>query len=156
MHSTAPTVRQFEPTDLDATNDLLATHYPWTEYDDTFKIEPDRLEDTGTAVVATVEEAFAGFAWWLPEGAFDRSGYVKLIGVHQQYQSMGVGSVLMDAAETALFDDADQSDVFLLVSAFNDRARQFYADRGYEQVGPIEAYVEAGVDEVLLRKSGTR
>jgi len=152
VDSTAPDVRPFEPADIDAVNDLLATHYPWTEYEASFTINPETLGDAGEALVASVDGTFAGFVWWLPDGAFGRSGYVKLVGVHRDHQSGGVGTTLMDAAETALFDAGGRTDVFLLVSAFNDGARRFYDHRGYEQVGTIEDYVEEGTNEVLLRK----
>lgn len=155
MHSEPPDVRPFEPADIEPVNDFLATHYPWTEYEESFTLEPETLKDAGDAVVATVDGAFAGFAWWLQRGAFGRSGYVKLIGAHRNHRSEGVGTALMDAAETALFDTAGRRDVFLLVSAFNDGARRFYERRGYEEVGTIEEYVEAGIDEVLMRKSRT-
>lgn len=145
-------VRPFEPRDLDAINDLLATHRPWTEYETAFELTADEVRSSGSALVATVDGAFAGFVWWLPSGAFGRSAYLKLLGVHRDHQSAGVGTALMDATEAAVFDDAGVADLFLLVSAFNDGAREFYARRGYDEVGPIEDYVEPGIDEVVMRK----
>lgn len=147
------TVRPFEGEDIGATNALLATHWPWTEYETNFEFAVEKITGTGEALVATVDGSFAGLAWWLPTGTFDQSGYLKLLGVHRNYQSAGVGTALMDATETAVFDDVGASDLFLLVSEFNSDARSFYRRRDYDQVGTIDAYVEPGIDEVLLRKT---
>lgn len=146
-------VRPFEPRDIDAVNDILTTHRPWTEYETRFELDVEDFAETGTALVAAIDGSIAGIIWWLPTGAFGLSGYLKLLGVHQGYQSAGVGTALMDAMESAVIDDAGVSDIFLLVSGFNDSARGFYAQRGYVEIGPIENYVENGIDEVLMRKT---
>lgn len=149
----AVVVRPLEDPDVDSVNELLRTHRPWTAYETDFELSAPELRDPGEVRVGTVEGDFAGFVWWLPTGAFDRSGYLKLLGVHRSHQSAGVGTALMDAAESDVFEDHDVSDLFLLVSGFNDGARRFYEERGYVEVGPIEDYVEPGIDEVLLRKT---
>lgn len=154
VHSEEPSVRirPFESSDTDDVNNILTTHYPWTEYDTDFEVDPAKVTSHGVAVVATRDGDFCGFAWWLPSGAFDRSGYVKLVGVHRDHQSAGVGSALMEAAEAAMFEGDGSGDVFLLVSAFNELARSFYDRRGYVEIGRITGYVEDGIDELLLRK----
>lgn len=148
----SPTIRPFKHEDIDIINDLLRTHYPWTEYETTFELSAEDIADAGTALVAIVNGDLAGFVWWLPTGAFDRSGYLKLLGVHRNHQSVGIGTSLMNAMESAVFDDAGVSDCFLLVSRFNEDARAFYRRRGYDDVGPIDGYVERGIDETLMRK----
>jgi len=150
---TSVTIRPFDSWDIDAINDLLATHRPWTEYDADFDSSANGVAESGTTLVATVDGAFAGFVRWLPTGAFGQSGYLKLLGVHRDHQSAGVGTALMDAAESAVFEDAGVSDLFLLVSEFNDGARAFYARRGYVEIGPVQDYVEPGIDEVLMQKT---
>lgn len=146
-------IRPFMDRDLEATNDLLATHRPWTEYDTDFELTLPDVTGTGEVLVATVEGSYAGLVWWLPTGAFNQSAYLKLLGVHRTHQSAGVGTVLMDAAESAVFDDTDISDMFLLVSGFNETAKGFYTRRGYAEIGSLEGYVEPGIDEVLMLKT---
>lgn len=147
------TIRPFEGGDIDATNALLTTHWPWTEYETRFEFAVEDIMGTGEALVASVNDSFAGLVWWLPTGAFDQSGYLKLLGVHRDHQSAGVGTALMDAMETAVFEGVGASDLFLLASGFNKDAKSFYRRRDYDQVGTIDAYVEPGIDEVLMRKT---
>lgn len=147
------TVRELRERDVDAINNLLATHRPWTEYDVQFELTVPEITGRGDARVATVDGSFAGFVWWLPDGAFGTSGYIKLVGVHRAHQSAGVGTALMDAAESAMLTDGGDSDVFLLLSDFNTDALGFYDRRGYDEIGVIEEYVEAGIDEILMRKT---
>lgn len=146
-------LRSGRKSDINAINDLLETHFPWTEYETSFQIDAETFSATGETVVAMVEESFAGVVWWLPSGAFGQSGYIKTIGVHDAFQSTGIGTRLLDEAEASIFDKYDRSDIFLLVSAFNDRAQTFYKRSGYEQVGILSGYVEAGIDEIIMRKS---
>jgi ribosomal protein S18 acetylase RimI-like enzyme len=84
------------------------------------------------------------------KGAFNRSGYIMLIGVRTEMQGHGVGRALMLAAESALF--AQVADVFLLVSDFNSAAQAFYQRLGYEQVGAIPDYVMPGITELIFHK----
>jgi [ribosomal protein S18]-alanine N-acetyltransferase len=105
----------------------------------------------GASILAALEDGqVQGLLWYAEKGAFGRSGYILLIGVHPQSQSRGVGSLLMDTAETAVF--ANCADIFLLVSDFNVAAQQFYNRRGYVQVGSLPDYVIPGVAELIFRK----
>ena len=150
------TVREFQDGDIDDVNDLLVTHQPWIEYSTEFKLDASEIDERGDARVAMVDELFVGFVWWLPDGAFGESGYVKQIGVHSDAQSLGVGSKLMDTAESTMLSDERDSNVFLLVSDFNVVARRFYESRGFVEAGTIEAYVEKGIDEIVMRKTVLR
>jgi len=75
---------------------------------------------------------FVGFA--LEHGDYERDatrGTVSNLFVVPERRGEGIGSVLLDAAESALREQgADR--VALEALADNDRAREFYADRGYE------------------------
>jgi ribosomal protein S18 acetylase RimI-like enzyme len=74
--------------------------------------------------VAELNGAPVGFVWYVRRGAFDRSGYIKLIGVTQERRGNSIGRALMEHAQAVLL--ADSPDVFLLVSDFNHDARKFY------------------------------
>ncbi|MBZ0276943.1 MAG: GNAT family N-acetyltransferase [Anaerolineae bacterium] len=91
-----------------------------------------------------------GFAWCLPEGAFGRSMYLRLIGVHPEKAGSGVGGVLLTQAEREAAKTG--RDLFLLVSDFNADAQRFYRHHGYEQIGAIPGYVLPDTAELIFRK----
>lgn len=92
----------------------------------------------------------AGFVWYVERGAFNRSGYIMLIGIQPEVSRRGLGRALMERAEAALF--ADAADVFLLVSDFNHEAQAFYRRLGYKQVGAIPDYAVPGITELIFQK----
>jgi ribosomal protein S18 acetylase RimI-like enzyme len=108
------------------------------------------LDQGATILVAEIDQSPIGFVWYVTNGAFNRSGYIMLIGVEQNVRSKGVGRALMREAEMIMFKKVN--DVFLLVSDFNSGAQNFYRRLGYEQVGVIRDYVIEGVDELIFRK----
>jgi ribosomal protein S18 acetylase RimI-like enzyme len=101
-------------------------------------------------IVAESEQQPCGFAWGVPRGAFGRSPYVRLIGVHPDKAGAGIGAKLLDEIERMAATISD--DVFLLVSDFNESAQRFYVRQGYEQIGAIPAYVVPDVTELIFRK----
>jgi ribosomal protein S18 acetylase RimI-like enzyme len=110
------------------------------------------VDDGADVYVALAEDEVVGFLWFVRRGAFDRSGYVRLLGVGTDWQGCGVGTQLMDFAEEILF--AEDKDVFVLAFAPNKAAQHFYRRRGYEQVGTLDKYSGPGpgVDELIFRK----
>ncbi len=114
------------------------------------------LDAAATILVAVAKrsdaapEEIAGFLWYVVDGAFVRSGYIMLIGIATAWQQRGIGRLLMDAAEAKLF--CQVTDVFLLVSDFNEPAHRFYKALGYTQVGAIPDYVTPGIAELIYRK----
>ena len=110
----------------------------------------DGLADGATIFVAERDGAVAGFLWLVERGAFNRSGYVQLIGVKPDARNAGIGRALMQFAEEKIF--AQGRDVFLLVSDFNTDAQQFYKRLGYRQVGKLDDYVVLGVSELIFWK----
>lgn len=97
-----------------------------------------------------IETSRVAFAWVMPRGAFGRSPYLRLIGVHPQTASRGVGSALLQAVESRARVHGDR--LFLLVSDFNQDAQRFYQRHGYTQAGALPDYVVAGVTEYLFWK----
>ena len=91
-----------------------------------------------------------GFAWAIPNGAFGRSPYLRLIGVQPQATGAGIGGRLLRAIEERAAQVA--SDLFLLVSDFNIDGQRFYTAHGYTQIGAIADYVQIGVTELIFRK----
>jgi ribosomal protein S18 acetylase RimI-like enzyme len=101
-------------------------------------------------IVAEVEDSVCGFAWVIPQGAFGRSPYLRLIGVQADKAGSGIGTKLMAEVERKSAEVA--SDIFLLVSDFNTGAQAFYKQRGYTQIGAITAYVVPDITELIFRK----
>lgn len=101
-------------------------------------------------IVAVADDIACGFAWVIPRGGFGRSPYLRLIGVQADKAGSGIGTELMDELERKSAEVAN--DLFLLVSDFNESAQRFYKQRGYIQIGAIDAYVVPDVTELVFRK----
>ncbi|MDQ7024752.1 MAG: GNAT family N-acetyltransferase [Anaerolineae bacterium] len=92
----------------------------------------------------------SGFAWYLAQGAFGRSAYLKQIGVHPDSTGLGIGRQLLAHVEEACKQFSDQ--LFLLVSDFNKDAQKFYERQDYQHCGTIPAYVLPDVAELIYHK----
>ncbi len=108
------------------------------------------LACNATIFTAKKDGQTAGFVWFMTHGAWDRSGYIRLIGVSPRFQGHTIGAQLMAAAETEMFKTVQ--DVFLLVTASNTSAQRFYEKLGYARVGAIPDYVCPGITELIYRK----
>ena len=147
-------IRPMAPGDVPSLASLMAGDPLWQRYGVTEESAARRLREgyaaSATIAVAEIEGEPAGFVWYVERGAFNRSGYIMLIGVQGDARGTGVGRALMEQAEAALF--AQAADVFLLVSDFNAAAQAFYRRLGYEQIGTIPDYVAPGITELIFRK----
>ena len=133
---------------------LMACTPLWQRYNVTEAAAARRLNSGlasgATIAVAELNGALVGFVWYVKRGAFDRSGYIELIGVTPEQRGHSFGRALVEHAEAVLL--ADSPDVFLLVSDFNHDACKFYARLGYNQVGAIPDYVVPGITELIFHK----
>jgi ribosomal protein S18 acetylase RimI-like enzyme len=154
-------IRKMMFEDIEACAQLVAESALWQRYGVTEESAARRFEgglaqQAGLAhgeqiAVAEVDEKVAGFIWYSARGAFNRSGYIMLVGAAPEQRSRGVGRALMDHAEEELFRDGC-GDIFLLVSDFNEGAQRFYQRLGYRQVGAIPDYIISGVAELIYHK----
>lgn len=146
------TIRSLLPADIPDIARWVAATPLWQRYNVTAEAFAQRLRDGlangATIFVAERAGAVLGFVWLVARGAFNRSAYIQLIGVHPDARASGVGRALMEFAEAR----AESHDVFLLVSDFNVDAQKFYARLGYRQVGKIDDYVVQGVSELIFWK----
>jgi ribosomal protein S18 acetylase RimI-like enzyme len=108
------------------------------------------LTDGACILTCGPAEAPDGFVWVVTDGAFDRSGYIRWLGVRPGAQRAGLGSRLLSAAEAALGNRSQA--VFLLVSDFNHEAQAFYQQHGYTQCGALPNYILPGVAELIFWK----
>ena len=77
--------------------------------------------------------------------------YIVSIAVAETRRSRGVGAVLLAHVEEAWRSRSRH--LFLCVSSFNPRARQFYERHGFKAVGAFPDFIIEGADEILMHKS---
>jgi ribosomal protein S18 acetylase RimI-like enzyme len=147
-------IRPMVSGDVPALARLMAGDALWQRYGVTEESAARRLRagftSDATIAVAEIDGELVGFVWYVERGAFNRSGYILLIGVWGDMRGVGVGRALMAHAEAALF--AQAADIFLLVSDFNAAAQAFYKRLGYERVGTISGYIAPDINELIFRK----
>jgi ribosomal protein S18 acetylase RimI-like enzyme len=147
-------LRPAQPNDLPVCARIMVENPLWIRYGIQYESALARLstgmQNKADIIVAEETAEILGFIWFIPRGAFQRSGYILLIGVAVTQQGKKVGSALMDFAEASMSHTA--ADVILLVSGFNESAQRFYKKRGYEMIGILPNYVKFGIDEHIYRK----
>jgi ribosomal protein S18 acetylase RimI-like enzyme len=147
------TIRPLTLADIPGIARWVAATPLWQRYGVTEASFAQRLRDglaEGATIYVAEREQVLGFLWLVERGAFNRSGYIQLIGVHPDARGAGVGRMLMQFAEEKIF--AQGRDLFLLVSDFNTAAQRFYERLGYRQVGKLDDYVVPGVSELIYYK----
>ncbi len=151
---TTQLVRPMTPEDIPAVAAIMAGNTLWQRHGVTSEAAGQRLQHGlargATIAVVEVSGRVAGFVWYVAEGAFQRSGYIMLLGVAPGAHGQGIGRALLAHAEAALF--AASSSILLLVSDFNGEAQRFYQRCGYAQVGVLPDYVLPGVSELIYAK----
>lgn len=99
--------------------------------------------------VATHQNHPVGFAWYLPNGAFGRSHYLRLLAVDPKHQHIGIGRKLLAFGEEHFLHPHG---LCLLVTADNTTARAFYERLNYIHIGTLPNYVREGRDECIYIK----
>ncbi len=147
-------IRPMQLQDIPGLAQWIANTSLWQRYGVTKTSMSERFragfERGATIYVAEQGREVLGFIWLVERGAFDRSGYVELVGVRPGERRQGVGRALMEFAERRTL--AQSVDLFLLVSDFNVEAQQFYEKLGFRQVGALPDYVVSGVTELVYWK----
>ncbi|HSF68630.1 MAG TPA: GNAT family N-acetyltransferase [Nitrospiraceae bacterium] len=77
--------------------------------------------------------------------------YIELLGVANWARGNGLGWRLLAHVEKAVF--ARARNLFACVSDFNDQARHFYKQQGYQEIGSMANFLIPGSSEILLRKT---
>lgn len=121
-----------------------------------FQTEESRIKavmegiDIGNLYVVLCNGVCAGFAYFIPEGAFHAYHYLHLIAVKEEYRGKGIGRQLLEFIENMLFKTRDK--LFLLVGDYNPGAKFFYEKLGYKYIGTIPNLYRKGIDEYLMMK----
>ena len=79
-----------------------------------------------------------------------RGPYLELLAVLPEHQGRGIGAAVLRWLEA---EAAPARNLWVMVSAFNEGARRFYARHGFVEVGTVPGLVREGFDEVLMRKA---
>src|SRR5690554_1469932 len=132
-------LRPAEASDLKSAAELIRNQELFQSYG----LTPAALEKALNAAharseplhVADMDGTVSGLIWFQLQGAFGRSGYVRLLVTGEQAQGQGIGARLLALAEQTVF--AQTGDMFLLANCDNAAARRFYERHGYAQVGSI-------------------
>lgn len=147
-------IRPMQGNDVPACARIMAGNELWQRYGITPEAAIARFEkalaDNASILVATSGEQTVGFCWYHRKGAFNRSGYIQLIGIDPDCKGQGIGKLLLLSAEEIVVQVSD--DMFLTVSDFNASAQAFYQKLGYDFVGEIPDYVQPGIAEKIMRK----
>ena len=110
-------------------------------------------EPRAVLLVAGEAGEVAGFAWFVRRGAFDRSGYLRLIAVDERWQGRGAGQELLGELERRHLAEGG---ILLLCESSNAAARRFYERLGYSPVGELPDYVKPGLHEKIFYKPPPR
>ena len=98
-------------------------------------------------------DGLRGTAYYAPEPMTDRAWNLLLLAVRPESQRQGVGTELVEFAESTLRDSGGR----LLLIETSDTpdfasARAFYTKRGYEEEGRIRDYYAEGDAMITFRK----
>jgi ribosomal protein S18 acetylase RimI-like enzyme len=149
---TAPTIRLMRAEDRQAAIEILAQANPWQrlgytpeDWDRIFAPVPQNRD----TYVIEAEARVAGLA--ILRQKFLIGDYLELLGIAEWAKGRGLGSRLLTHIESLVF--ARTKNLFACVSEFNERAREFYRQKGYREIGPIPDLLVLGATEILLRKT---
>lgn len=140
-------IRPLHATDIPALATLMATTPLWQRYGVTTASATQRLQN-GLAEGATIAVAEqngqpTGFVWYVTRGAFQRGGYIMLLGVASAFRKQGIGQALMAYAEAQMFSHVNA--VFLLVSDFNHAANTFTPSLAINRSAPFQSLLSLGL-----------
>jgi ribosomal protein S18 acetylase RimI-like enzyme len=150
------TIRDLAPLEIrEAAAVMVQPRTPWHRYglgtSDAVSILHAGLTEGARILVASDGEHVVGWVWFERKGTFYHAGYIRIVVVSDAYPRKGIGTALMNAAEQDIFSFT--KNIFLLVSEWNQPARDFYELRGYREIGRLQDYVSVGNTELICWKS---
>jgi len=76
--------------------------------------------------------------------------YLELLGILPSFQQQGIGGDILRWMELEV--GGKTNNLWVVASAFNEKANDFYAQHGYEAIAVLDDLVRTGFDEILRRK----
>jgi len=149
---TEAVIRDMTPGDREAVVRFLTDSDPWktlgyTSADWTQIFCP--IPEGRDSYVAELQGRVAGIA--VVRKKFLLGDYLELLGVASWARRKGVGRKLLEHIEPVVFGRS--KNLFACVSDFNEAGRNFYKQRGYQEVGAMPNLLIPGSAELLLRKT---
>lgn len=145
-------IRPYAPDDREAVVRMLADSDPWkqlgydaADWERLFRTLPQGRD----CFVIEADGVAAGVALLRPR--FLLGDYLELLAIAPPARGRGLGSTLLTHLEGLVF--ARTKNLFVCVSDFNQRARQFYQRHGFREIGPIPNLLVPGSAEILMRKT---
>ncbi len=140
----------FDENALDRCAWMMSQSEPWVTLKRDLEGCKETMRGDYKEVYVCIEgEKILGFIVLQMAGVF--KGYIQSICVSPELRSSGLGTALIRFAEERIFSMSPN--VFMLVSAFNEKAAELYFKLGYEKIGTLKNFVLDGYDEFLLRKT---
>lgn len=155
MKPSSLAVRPYLPSDRVAASQLLGLSDPWKDLGysaEDWERVFDSLTSTREGFVIASGDDVAGLA--LLGRRFLFGDCLELLAIAPWARDRRLGSTLLAYVERLVFTRVPH--LYLRVSDFNGRARQFYVRRGYEALGPMPSLHLPGTHEILMRKSRLR
>jgi len=129
---------------------MRASSEPWITLKRDYDAALSTITHPGREVyLGLIDDKIVGFILITLHGVL--TGCVLNLCVDAKWRGQKIGAQLLDFAENRVFEKSPN--VFLLVSAFNTKAQNFYSRLGYKKVGDLENYVIAGYSEFIFRKT---
>jgi [ribosomal protein S18]-alanine N-acetyltransferase len=144
-------VKMSRAEEADTCAQIMASSEPWITLKRTYEMSIQIFNDPDnqTFIALNDKSDLLGVIIISMVGTF--KGYIKTIAVNEKIRSKGVGTSLMDFAENYIFEQTPN--IFICVSDFNNKAQNFYFNRGFKLIGKIENFLIRGYDELMLRKT---
>jgi GNAT superfamily N-acetyltransferase len=103
--------------------------------------------------LASIKGEPLGCIWAQPNAAFGRA-YLRYLWLHTKVRGQGLGKVLLDAYETALWMPMGhvRYRYFSLVTHDHQSTRRFYERCGYQLIGCMEGFIKKGITECIFAK----
>jgi ribosomal-protein-alanine N-acetyltransferase len=133
-----PTIRQFQPSDLDdiCIIERLSFPHPWTESE--FELY---CREQQCFLVAVMNEKIIGYVIAQVVSSLDpkkfrfrKRGHLVNIAIHPDFRRKGIGKTLIKTIN-AYLQEKGSEDVFLEVRASNSIAKIFYLSMDFEEKG---------------------
>jgi ribosomal protein S18 acetylase RimI-like enzyme len=126
----------------------MAENDPWLKYRFSLDTCLRILQWPGSTLFVGKIKGPVGFLLLHPRG-FLGCPYIAVIAVVADLRGRGIGAKLLEFAEGHF---SNSRHVYLCVSSFNSRARQFYERHGYVRVGELPDFIANGHSELLMQK----
>ncbi len=141
-------MRATEDGDYEQSAFILTVNDPWQKLGRTYEYSYAKVrEPEGELIVAKSDNKVIGCL--LLEMHSTLKAFVRALCVSPEYRGQGVGADLLSFAEHRAFKET--ANVILFVSS--ERAKKFYENNGYQQVGCLENLNVTGTHEYIMRKT---